>query len=102
MSQHNMVNYEDTYSRFTWDIPEKFNFGFDVIDRWAKEHDKLALVSVDDSGNKAQTHTFAQLAQLSNQLASILTKHGVNKGDRILIMLPNVPKGYAVYGFDQR
>lgn len=99
MAQHNMANYEETCSRFTWDIPERFNFGFDVIDRWAKEHNKLALVSVDDFGNRAQRHTFAELSQLSNQLANVLIGHGINRGDRVLIMLPNVPEWYvAVLG----
>ena len=94
-----MTNYEDTYRQFTWDIPEFFNFGFDIIDRWGNESDKLALVSVDDSGRMEQRHTFSQLAHLSNQMANILTKYGIIKGDRVLIMLPNVPEWYtAVLG----
>jgi len=92
---HNMTNYEETYSQFAWDIPERFNFGFDIIDKWATEHNKLALVSVDDSGDNAQRHTFLELSKLSNKLASVLREHGINKGDRVLIMLPRIPEWYV-------
>jgi acyl-coenzyme A synthetase/AMP-(fatty) acid ligase len=95
----NMTNYEDTYNQFTWNIPERFNFGFDIVDKWAEKPDKLALVSVDNSGDKAQRHTFRELSCLSNKLANTLRKHGVHKGDRVLIMLPRVPEWYvAVLG----
>ncbi|MFC2047081.1 acyl-CoA synthetase [Chloroflexota bacterium] len=92
---HNMTNYEETYNQFTWNIPEQFNFGFDIIDKWAEKSSKLALVSVDDSGDKAQRHTFRELAQLSNKLANVLREHGINKGDRVLIMLPRIPEWYV-------
>jgi len=90
-----MTDYEDTYNQFTWDIPEQFNFGFDIIDKWAEEHNKLALVSVDDSGDNAQRHTFWELSELSNKFANVLRKHGINKGDRVLIMLPSTPEWYV-------
>ena len=49
-----MTDYEEMYHRFTWNIPEQFNFGFDIVDKWAEEPDKLALVSVDNSGDNSQ------------------------------------------------
>ena len=90
-----MTNYEETYSQFTWNIPERFNFGFDVIDKWAEERNKLALVSVDDSGDNAQRHTFWELSRFSNKLANVLRKHGITKGARVLIMLPRIPEWYV-------
>jgi hypothetical protein len=29
-----MVNYEQTCRAFRWDVPEYYNFAFDVVDRW--------------------------------------------------------------------
>ena len=33
----NMTNYEKTYAEFTWEVPEKFNFARDVVDKWAPQ-----------------------------------------------------------------
>lgn len=89
-----MTDYEKTYSSFRWQIPEWFNFAFDIIDKQAKENDKLALLSVDDSGEHAQYHTFGDLSALSNRMANLLKTQGIKKGDRVIIMLPSVPEWY--------
>ena len=47
----NMEDYEETVRNFRFSIPEYFNFGFDVIDRWAEDRTKLALVWADRSGD---------------------------------------------------
>jgi acetyl-CoA synthetase len=49
----NAVTYEQLYREFKLEIPEYYNFGFDVIDNWAKDRTKLALVSLDRSAEKA-------------------------------------------------
>lgn len=93
-----MTSYEEEYGSFAWRIPANFNFAFDVIDRRAREGDKLALVSVDDS-MAAERHSFGDLTVLSNKMANALKKHGLRRGDRIIIMLPSVPEWYvAVLG----
>ncbi|MFC1964057.1 acyl-CoA synthetase [Chloroflexota bacterium] len=94
-----MADYHKTYSSFRWQIPEWFNFGFDIIDKQAKENDKLALLSVDNSGEYAQYHTFRDLSILSTRMANLLKTQGIKRGDRIIIMLPSVPEWYiAVLG----
>ncbi len=91
----NLVDYEKTYREFKWDIPEYYNFGFDGIDRWAEDRTKLALISVDDTGLRAARHTFYDLMRLSNQFANVLLKLGIQKGDRVLLMLPRIPEWYV-------
>ena len=39
----NMQNYEETYASFRVDVPEFYNFAFDVVDKWAEDRTKLAL-----------------------------------------------------------
>ena len=42
---HNMTDYEETYSTFSIPVPEYYNFGFDVVDAWAKkDRNKLAMI----------------------------------------------------------
>jgi len=93
--QHNMPDYDETYKNFRIDVPEYFNFGFDVIDAWAnKDRNKLAMIWVNQKGEEKK-FTFWDLMRLSNQIANILIKYGVNKGDKVLIMLPRVPEWWT-------
>jgi acetyl-CoA synthetase len=76
-------------------VPEYFNFGFDVIDGWAnKDRNKLAMIWVNQDGVE-EKFTFWDLMRLSNQIVNIMIKYGVNKGDRVLIMLPRVPEWWT-------
>jgi acetyl-CoA synthetase len=91
----NIGNYDTTYRNFRIDVPEYFNFGFDVIDAWAKkDRNKLAMVWVDQQGNEKK-FTFWDLSRLSNQIVNMLIKYGVAKGDRVLIMLPRIPEWWT-------
>ncbi|HIM36526.1 MAG TPA: acyl-CoA synthetase [Dehalococcoidia bacterium] len=91
-----MQDYETTYRDATMDVPEFYNFGFDVVDRWAKDRTKLALISVDPSGEEAEQHTFWDLKMLSNKFANALRDLGITKGDRVFVMLPRIPQWYVV------
>ena len=90
----NMQDYEAAYRGDRLDVPEYFNFGIDVIDHWAEDRTKLALISVDSTGEKAQQHTFWDLKMQSNRFANVLRGMGVGKGDRVFIMLPRIPDWY--------
>ena len=91
-----MLDYEATYRDAKMEVPEFYNFGFDVVDRWAEDRTKLALISVDPSGEQAQQHTFWDLKMLSNRFANALRDLGISKGDRVFVMLPRIPQWYVV------
>ena len=91
----NMQNYEETYDSFELDVPEHFNFGFDVVDKWAEDRTKLALITVDDSGENAEHHTYWDMKVQSNKFVNVLKELGVKKGDRVFIMLPQIPEWYV-------
>ncbi len=66
---------------------EHFNFGFDVIDRIAKETpDRLAILHLDKHKNERR-FTFAKLSELSNRAANYFESIGVKRGDRVLLTL---------------
>ncbi len=83
--------YPDFVREFRWNIPSEFNFGSDVVDRWATERDGLALVWENAAGETAQL-LFSDIARLSNRLASTLSGAGLQKGDRVIVMLPRIPE----------
>ena len=80
-------SYEDFKQNYRVNVPEKFNFAFDVVDEWAKlEPNKLALVWIDDDFHEKRL-TFSDLKDLSNRAANVFAAHGIRKGDYVLLML---------------
>lgn len=83
--------YQAAYAGFQWSLPPTFNYGRDVVDDWAKRlPDHTALVWCNTEGDQARL-TYAQMARLSNQFADVLKRHGIRKGDRVVVMLPRIP-----------
>lgn len=90
--RHNLQNYEETYRNFRIEIPEYFNFGFDVVDAWArKDRNKLAMVWTNQDGAE-KFFTFRDISRRSNEIVNMLIKYKINKGDRVIIMLHRVPE----------
>ena len=80
-------SYEDYYENFRIEVPEAFNFGFDVVDEWARvEPEKRALVWCDDHGAEI-IFTFTDISRLSNQAANAFKKLGIGKGDVVMCIL---------------
>ena len=77
-----------------FDVPERFNFGRDVVDRFAADRGRVALHWEDERG-VATRYTFWDFQVWSNRIASLLAAHGVARGDAILVMLPRLPQWHA-------
>lgn len=81
-------SYKDFYDNFEFNIPKDFNFGFDVVDEYARiDPDKLALIWCDDS--EKRVFTFSDMKRLSNQTANFFKSYGIKKGDAVLLTLKN-------------
>jgi len=73
--------------------PLYFNFAGDVIDRWARlRPHSPALWCVHASTRAEEKFTFRQLSLLSRRAANLLRACGVQRGDRVLLMLPRIPQ----------
>ena len=77
-------------------MPEYFNFGFDVIDEIANKRDKTAYIEVDASGSEIIEHSFSDLRDRSNQMANLLNQHGLARGDFAVVLLPRIAAWYEV------
>ncbi len=84
-------SYADVCDLFQWEIPEFYNIGVDICDKWAEDRDRVALLYEDQDGNVAK-YTFGELKKRSNQLANGLLAHGIGKGDRVGILLGQCPE----------
>ena len=78
-------------SGFEWKIPTQFNFAADVVDRWADDPDRLALIAVNADGIERR-FTFAEISRRASQLAHLLAAQGIDQGDRVIVMLPRIPE----------
>jgi len=84
-------SYDALYGGFRWDIPERYNIGVDVCDKWAGHGDRLALIHETADG-AVETYSFARLKDLSDRFANALRRLGVGRGDRIAILLAQGPE----------
>ena len=84
------TDYAAAYAGFEWPSYERFNWALDWFDDVARRHpDRLALWIVEEGQGETRL-TFAALAAASNRVANHLRALGVKRGDRVLLMLPNV------------
>lgn len=80
-------SYEDFKENLKIEVPENFNFGYDVVDRYAKEcPDKKALVWSNDY-KEEKTFTFEDIKRNSDKLANFFLSIGIKKGDAVLLTL---------------
>lgn len=79
-------NYEN-FSNLKISVPENFNFGFDIVDEYARlDKNKRALVWLNSQGEE-KILTFFELSILSNKLVNIMLDKGLKKGDYVISML---------------
>jgi acetyl-CoA synthetase len=83
--------YQEVYDSFRWKVPQYYNIGVDVCDKWADQRYRLALIYEDEKG-QVEKYTFWDLKQVSNRLANALQHYGLLRGDRVGILLPQCPE----------
>ena len=90
-------DYDTLYRRFRWAIPARYNIGVDVCDRWAA-HDpgRLAILHVRPTA-RSDSISYGWLRETSNRLANVLRAHGVARGDRVAIFMPQAPEVAAAH-----
>jgi len=87
------LDYKKEWSNWKWDIPNKYNIGYDVVDKHAKtdKKNKIALYWENAEG-ETDKFTFLEMKHLTNKFGNVLKKLGFKKEDRFLIRLPNLPE----------
>jgi len=87
IARENFSSYEDFYKNFKINIPENFNFAYDVVDEIAqKTPEKTAIVWCNEKGEEA-TFTFKQMEIYSNKVANFFKSVGIKKGDSVMLVL---------------
>jgi len=87
-------SYEQACSGHSWEVPNRYNIAADICDRHPRE--KLAMIHEDFAGNVRRV-TWGELQDASNRLANVLSAHGVQRGDRVAMLLPPTPETAAAF-----
>jgi acetyl-CoA synthetase len=85
-------NYTTAYANFQWPKLERFNWALDWFDAIAagERRNQTALWVAYEDGRETKL-TFAELSERSARVANYLRSLGVRRGDRVLLMLGNIP-----------
>ncbi len=87
VKQTTFSSQEDFMKNFKIIVPENFNFGYDVVDEWAKtDPDKKALCWINDKGEHID-FTFADIKRESDKTASYFSSLGIGHGDMVMLIL---------------
>jgi acetyl-CoA synthetase len=81
--------YDEACAGFKWPRLNQFNWALDYFEAAARGNGRPALRIVRDDGTD-RTFSFAELSRRSNQIANALRSIGAQRGDRLLLMLPNI------------
>ena len=82
------ADYAAAYQGFRWPALDEFNWAIDHFDAMAKGNDAEALRIVGEDG-RHESRTFEEVSRRSSQVANFLRRLGVQRGDRVLLMLGN-------------
>jgi acetyl-CoA synthetase len=76
---------------FSWRVPHRFNMAHACCGRWAAQvgtAKRLAVLEHVAGQGLSRSWTFGQLQQEANRLSHVLRAQGVQRGDRVAIVLP--------------
>jgi acetyl-CoA synthetase len=85
------LDYASLYESFSWDLPRSYNMGVNVCDRHAGDKGKLAIIH-DHGDGSAEKWSFWELKRASDRFANALRALGVERGDRVAVLLSQSPR----------
>src|SRR5918994_2865304 len=88
------TSYEEACAAHRWDVPARYNIASDVCDKHPR--DKLAMVWESFDGSYREL-AWGELQDLSNQAAHVLRELGIERGDRVAVVLPATPETAAIF-----
>ena len=83
-------NYARLHGAFEWHVPAHFNMAQMCSARWAALPDSAENTAISEyfADTNLRHHSFAELQRRANQLSNLLAQHGVKRGDRVAIVMP--------------
>jgi acetyl-CoA synthetase len=73
---------------FHWQVPEHFNIAEVCCARWARDTPGAVAIHYEHEDGRAGRFTYADLQHNANRLARALGRLGVQRGDRVAVVMP--------------
>ena len=80
--------YDEIFNEFEWKIPEYFNMGSDICEKYALQQPERTALIFWQEDRSLKFHTYGELHDKSNALANVLAEFGLIAKDRVAIILP--------------
>ena len=80
--------YADLHAGFRWQVPDDFNIAEVCCTRWARDTPEALAVQFVSTDGCGAHYSFGQLQRAANRLSNALRRQGVQRGDRVAIILP--------------
>lgn len=87
-------SWDNEFARTDWESHEELNVAHECCDRWADGSNQTMFHWADEEGS-SETWSYDDLSRRSNQVANMLTDLGMDREDRVGIMLPRIPESVA-------
>ncbi len=86
-------HYASLHAGFRWAVPERFNIAEVCCGRWAGQKSASKNIAVYAykprlEGQKTLSFSYKALQQQANRLSNVLAARGVQRGDRVAIVMP--------------
>ena len=89
-------SYAELYRSYRWSVPPRYNIAQACCGQWAADRSRFALYWEDESGASA-AFSFWDIQVAANRLSNALAALGVQRGDRVALMLPQRPESAIAY-----
>jgi acetyl-CoA synthetase len=76
------------HAQFRWQVPKHFNIAEVCCGRWARQMPQAVAIRVETPGGRMRLHRFGELQTAANRLARALRRLGVQRGDRVAVVMP--------------
>src|SRR6218665_3174941 len=87
------TNFDKDNFKIEWFADGQLNVSANCLDRHLKEHPhKPAIIWEGDHPSRHKIMSFEELHDETCRFANVLKKHGVGKGDRVVMYMPMVPE----------
>src|ERR1043165_7030305 len=87
-------SYEEACSAHRWVVPPRYNIAADVCDKHPRDKPAMVWESFDGSYRELD---WGEMQDLANAAAHVLAGRGVERGDRVAVVLPPTPETAAVF-----
>ena len=88
--------YAELYRSYRWQVPARYNIAQACCGQWAADRSRFALYWEDESGATA-AFSFWDIQLAANRLSNALAALGVQRGERVALMLPQRPESAIAY-----